>query len=111
MRSSLRSRLALTHAAVALVAIVVVGVVANLAVSRRFDQYVAAQQRLRDQAVVEQLAQTYVPGTGWDSQAIFSAQHLAVMNDVGLRVYDPSGKLLFAVGRGNGMMGQGARAA
>jgi signal transduction histidine kinase len=109
VRSSLRFRLALTHAAVALVAIVVVGVTANLAVSRRFDQYVAAQQRSRDRAVVEQLAQTYMPGAGWDSQAIFSAQHLAMMNGVGLRVYDPSGKLLFAVGRGSGMMGQGGQ--
>jgi len=109
VRSSLRFRLAMTHAAVALVAIVVVGVVANLAVSRRFDQYVAAQQRLRDRAVAGQLAQTYVPGTGWDPQAVFSARHLAMMNGVGLRVYDPSGKLLFAVGRGNGMMGQGGQ--
>ncbi|HJW76604.1 MAG TPA: HAMP domain-containing protein, partial [Thermoleophilia bacterium] len=103
---SLRTRLAVTHAAVAVVAIVVVGVVANLAVSRRFDQYVAAQQRLRDRAVVEELAQTYVPGTGWDAQAVFSARHLAMMNDVAVRVYDPSGELLFGAGRG-GMMGQG----
>jgi len=109
MTRSLRTRLAVTHAAVAVIAIVVVGLVANVAVSRRFNEYVAGQQLARDLAVVQTIEETYTPGSGWDAQAVFAVDHVAAMNGVGARVTAPDGRVLFtAAGQGMmGMMGQG----
>lgn len=109
MRRSLRVRLALTHAAVAVIAIVVVGLVVNLSLTRRFDSYVAQQRTAREQAVVRTIEQTYTPGIGWNAEAIFAIGHAAAMNGVGVRVIDLNGTVLFSAGsqRMLGMMSGG----
>ena len=70
MRRGLRLRLALTHLAVAVLAIVVVGAIVTFAGSRRFDSYLQQVQSKRNAAVVTSLQSTYKPATGWDATAI-----------------------------------------
>lgn len=111
MRRGLRLRLALTHAAVAALAVVVVALVVNVTGSRRFEQYVGDVREQRNQAVVRTLADTYQAAGGeWNAQAVFAAGRVAALNDVNLAVYAADGRLLFTVegmraGHG-GMMGQ-----
>jgi len=112
MKRGLRLRLALTHAAVAALAVVVVALIVNYTGERRFDRYVAELQEQRQSAVVQTLAETYRPD-GWDAQAIYAVGQIAELNGVDVAVYDTEGELLFTVegrhsgGMGQGMMGQG----
>ena len=114
MKRGLRVRLALTHALVALLAIVIVAVIVNVVGGRNFDQYLAKVQSARNEAVVETLAQTYKAPDGWDAAAVFALSRVAMANNVDVAVYSLDGQLLFTVqgrhmGRGmmNGMMGGG----
>ena len=108
MKRGLRLRLALTHALVALLAIVVVAVIVFVAGGRRFDSYLSEVQRSRNEAVVSTLTQTYKAPDGWDAAAIYALSQIALLNNVDVAVYSPRGQLLFTVqGRhlGGGMMG------
>jgi len=108
VKRGLRLRLALTHALVALLAIVVVAVIVFVAGGRRFDSYLSEVQRSRNEAVVSTLTQTYKAPDGWDAAAIYALSQIALLNNVDVAVYSPQGQLLFTVqGRhmGRGMMG------
>jgi len=108
VKRGLRLRLALTHALVALLAIVVVAVIVFVAGGRRFDSYLSEVQRSRNEAVVSTLTQTYKAPDGWDAAAIYALSQIALLNNVDVAVYSPRGQLLFTVqGRhlGGGMMG------
>jgi len=114
VKRGLRLRLALTHALVALLAIVVVAAIVFVAGGRRFDSYLSQVQRSRNEAIVRTLTQTYKAPDGWDPAAIYALSQIAVLNNVDVAVYSPQGQLLFTVqgrqmGRGmmNGMMGGG----
>jgi signal transduction histidine kinase len=120
MKRGLRVRLALTHALVALLAIVIVAVIVNVVGGRNFDQYLAKVQSTRNEAVVGTLAQTYKAPDGWDAAAVFALSRVAMANNVDVAIYSLDGQLLFTVqgrrmGRGmmggNGLMGGGAAAA
>jgi len=120
VKRGLRLRLALTHALVALLAIVVVAVIVFVAGGRRFDSYLSQVQRSRNEAVVNSLTQTYKAPDGWDAASIYALSQIALLNNVDVAVYSPQGQLLFTVqgrhmgrgmmGGGNGMMGGGAGA-
>ena len=108
MKRGLRLRLALTHALVALLAIVVVATIVFVAGGRRFDSYLSQVQRSRNEAVVRTLTQTYKAPDGWDAPAIYALSQIALLNNVDVAVYSPRGQLLFTVQgrrRGAGMMG------
>jgi two-component system sensor histidine kinase BaeS len=117
VKRGLRLRLALTHALVALLAIIVVAVIVFVAGGRRFDSYLSQVQRTRNEAVVSTLTQTYKAPDGWDAAAVYALSQIALLNNVDVAVYSPQGQLLFTVqgrhmGRGmmsggNGMMGGG----
>ena len=107
MRRGLRFRLALTHLAIAVLAIVAVGLIVTYTGSRRFDSYLQQMQGKRNAAVVSSLQTTYKPPDGWDATAIYALSQVAMFNNVDVAVYDTDGRLLFTVqGRhmGRGMM-------
>ena len=118
MKRGLRLRLALTHALVALLAILVVAAIVFVVGGRNFDSYLSEVQRSRNEAVVTTLAQTYRAPDGWDAAAVYALSQIAFLNNVDAAVYSPQGQLLFTVqghhmgrgmmGNGNGMMGGGA---
>ncbi len=108
MRRGLRFRLAFTHLAVAVLAIIVVGAIVTYTGSRRFDSYRQQVQSKRNAAVVTSLQSTYKPPDGWDATAIYALSQVAMFNDVDVAVYDPEGRLVFTVQGhhvGNDMMG------
>ncbi len=110
MKRGLRFRLAITHLAVAVLAIVAVGLIVTYTGSKRFDSYLSAVQRTRNQAVVSTLTDTYKASSGWDAAAIYALSQVATFNNVDVAVYSPEGQLQFTVqGRhmGQGMMGSG----
>jgi two-component system, OmpR family, sensor histidine kinase BaeS len=116
MRRGLRLRLAFTHAAVAVLAIIAVALIVNVTGAHRFTSYLDQVQQARDQALVKTLADTYKRPDGWDAQAIYALSRAAMANGVNLAVYSPGGDLLFTaqgvMGAGvmngrTGMMGQG----
>lgn len=111
MRRGLRLRLALTHALVAALAIVVVAVIVNVTGERRFERYLSDARERSNAAVVQTLEQTYREGVGWDAQAIYALSQVARLGEVDLAVYDVAGQLQFTVqgmhGRGRRMMGAG----
>ena len=112
MKRGLRFRLALTHLAIALLAIVTVGVIVTYTGSRRFDTYLEQVQGKRNATVVTSLESTYKAPDGWDATAIYALSQVALMNNVDVAVYDPDGRLVFTVQGshlGRGMMGGGGQ--
>jgi signal transduction histidine kinase len=110
VRRGLRFRLALTHLAIAVLAIIVVGVIVTYTGSRRFDAYLEQVQARRNAAVVASLQSSYKAPDGWDSTAIYALSQVAMMNNVDVAVYDTDGRVVFTVQgshRGMGMMGGG----
>jgi signal transduction histidine kinase len=95
MKRGLRVRLALTHAAVALIAIITVGLIVNISGEHRFTTYLDQVRQTRSKAVVQTLADSYRAPDGWDAQAIYGLSRAAMVNNVNLAVYSPEGKLLF----------------
>jgi two-component system sensor histidine kinase BaeS len=104
MKRGLRLRLALTHALVAALAIVVVAVVVDVSGERRFDGYLSDVRERSNAAVVQALQETYQAGVGWDAQAIFALSEAARLSEVNLAVYSPEGRLRFTV---QGIRGHG----
>ena len=110
-RRGLRFRLALTHLAIALLAIIAVGGIVTYTGSRRFDTYLQQAQGTRNAAVVSSLRSTYKAPDGWDATAIYALSQVAMMNNVDVAVYDTGGRLVFTVQgshMGRGMMGGGS---
>ncbi len=95
VRRGLRLRLAITHALVALLAIIVVAVIVNAAGGRRFDSYLAQVQARRDAAVVATLQDSYKAPDGWDASAVYAISRVAMLNNVDVAVYSPQGQLIF----------------
>jgi two-component system, OmpR family, sensor histidine kinase BaeS len=105
LRRGLRLRLALTHAGVAALAVVVVALIVNYTGDRRFERYLDERQEQRQEAVVATLIETY--RDGWDAQAIYAVSRIADFNEVDVAVWDTAGSLLFTVeGRDTRGMGQ-----
>lgn len=103
MKRELRSRLALTHLAIALVAIVAVGGVVAYAASHRFDGYLDQVRSERDGEIVRALQRTYQPPDGWDATAIYALSQVATFDDVAVAVFSTEGQVLFTVqGRADG---------
>ncbi len=97
MKRGLRLRLSLTHLAIAVLAIVVVGIVVAVTSSRRFDAYLEQVQTTRSAEVVGALRSTYREPEGWDATAIYALSQVATFSDVDIAVYDTDGRLLFTV--------------
>jgi two-component system sensor histidine kinase BaeS len=123
MRPSLRRRLAFTHAAVALVAVVAIATIVVVIGGHRFNQYASADQSQRTRTVVNAITSGYQPGTGWDQPTITTIDQLALTNDLRVWVYNVNNTLVFtaghmatgmngsAKGSGAGMMGNGGAGA
>jgi signal transduction histidine kinase len=110
LRRGLRFRLALTHLAIAVLAIIAVGVIVTYTGSRRFDAYLEQVQARRNAAVVASLQATYEAPDGWDATAIYALSQVAMMNNVDVAVYGTDGRVVFTVQgshKGMGMMGGG----
>ncbi len=112
LRRGLRFRLALTHLAIALLAIVAVGAIVIYTGSRRFDSYLQQVQGARNAAVVDSLQSTYKAPDGWDATAIYALSQVAATNNADVAVYGTDGRLVFTVqgshlGRGMGGQGMG----
>lgn len=111
MKRGLRFRLALTHLAIAVLALVVVGIIVFYTGSRRFDSYLEQVQAGRSAEVVASLRSTFQEPDGWDATAIYALSQVATFNNVDVAVYDTDGRLVFTVqGRHKGPgLGQGQR--
>ena len=105
MKRGLRLRLAITHALVALLAIVVVAVIVNAVDGRRFDSYLAQVQARRDAAVVATLRDSYKAPDGWDASAVYAISRVAMLDNVDVAVYSPEGQLIFTATGINGSQG------
>ena len=105
MRRSLRLRLAITCALVALLAIVIVAVIVNAMGGRRFDSYLQQVQARRDAAIVATLQGTYKAPDGWDASAVYAISRVAMLSNVDVAVYSPEGQLIFTATGLNGSQG------
>ncbi|HZL63504.1 MAG TPA: ATP-binding protein [Thermoleophilia bacterium] len=105
VRRGLRLRLAITHAFVALLAIVIVATIVNAVGGRRFDSYLEQVQARRDAAVVATLQDSYKAPDGWDASAVYAITRVAMLDNVDLAVYSPEGQLIFTATGLNGSQG------
>jgi len=108
VKRGLRFRLALTYLAIAVLAIVAVGVIVTYTGSHRFDTYLQQVQMQRNAAVVSSLQSTYEAPDGWDATAIEAINQVVAMNNVDVSVYDPDGHLAFTVQGSHSGRGMGA---
>jgi signal transduction histidine kinase len=105
VRRGLRLRLAITHALVALLAIVIVALIVSVVGGRSFDSYLAQVQARRDAAVVATLQDSYRAPDGWDAPAVYAITRVAMLDNVDVAVYSPDGQLIFTATGLNGSQG------
>ena len=107
-RLGLRGRLALTHVAVAALAIVVVVLVVQFVGGRRFDRYLSASVSTRQEALAGAIADAWRASQTWTMSAMESVNEIASAQGLGVAVYDASGSLVFVAGQiGGGRRGGG----
>jgi signal transduction histidine kinase len=87
--------MAITHALVALLAIVVVAVIVNVVGGRHLDSYLSQVQARRDAALVATLQDSYKAPDGWDASAVYAITRVAMLNNVDVAVYSPQDQLIF----------------
>ncbi len=106
----LQTRLTLLILLVTLITIGLTGILINRAIDQEFNDYLLERDRVRNQRIVEALADIYEK-TG-DFRALYAgAAHVGMMTGTIVQVYDNQGNLVFdsqvACGMMGGMMGRG----
>jgi len=102
MRRSYALRLAAAFAGVGIAAAAITAILVNLAFGTRFTSYLEDQQRLRQQQLVADLAQSYSANGGWNTEALRSLQSLALADGGTMRLVDASGETIWNPSAGAG---------
>lgn len=96
MKSSLRSRLSLSYAALALVLIAGVSVLVNVFFKIQFNRYVSAEQQQYNRDVVSLVEKQYDAGSGgWDLSAVDRIGMNVLHQGVILKITDAGGGVLW----------------
>ncbi len=102
----LQTRLTLLILLVTLITIGLTGILINRAIDQEFNDYLLERDRVRNQRIVEALADIYEK-TG-DFRALYAgAAHVGMMTGTIVEVYDNQGELVFDSQMACGMMGGG----
>ncbi|MCX7029228.1 MAG: ATP-binding protein [Spirochaetes bacterium] len=95
MSWSLRARLALSFAAVALLAVLAVSVLANIALEGAFRRYVRTGQETANRQLVETIGRQRLADGSWDRAGLENTGMAALERGVILRVVDSSGAVVW----------------
>jgi two-component system, OmpR family, sensor histidine kinase BaeS len=94
-RSGLNKELFLSHVGVALISLVVITLLVNVAVYVFFGGYVRTQQKAELQVIAEELSEAYTARGGWPAEALMSVSHQAMMRGFAIRIADAQGALVW----------------
>jgi signal transduction histidine kinase len=93
---SLKTKLSLSIAFVALFTVVLISILSNVFIRRRFEDYIAKQRQQRIDEIVSDIRQQYdVASKTWDVTLLHTIGMLALQEGYILRVYDPQGMMLW----------------
>ena len=93
---SLRTRLSLDIAFVALLTVAIISVSSNVFINRRFEGYIAQQQQQRVEEIFASLAREYDAETGaWNPEFLHGMGMYSLYSGYIVKVYDLQGELLW----------------
>jgi signal transduction histidine kinase len=94
MGRSLQARLSLTIALAVLLTVALISLLANLLISRRFENYIMRQQSVRTADIVENILHQF-NGLTWDTEALHAAGMYALYDGYIVKVYDKEDRLVW----------------
>lgn len=107
MKYSLRTKLSLSYASVALVCVFLISVLTNIFLEKHFKEYVIQNQEQKNKEVVSLVSQQYKPGEKWDIDVIENIGINALEQGMIIKVVDLSGKVIWdATVHNNGLCQQ-----
>ncbi len=92
MRKKLWTKFALSHLAIAVMAVALAATLFNLALSKKFQGYVEENQRLKDEQMVILLGSVYKKDGRWNSERMQDVLSLWMMSGREITVFDSEGK-------------------
>jgi two-component system sensor histidine kinase BaeS len=95
MGKRLWTKFALSHLAIAVMAVALAAILFNLALSRKFQGYVEENQRLRDEQMVVLLGSIYEKERRWNPLRIQDVSNLWMMSGREITVFDSEGRQVF----------------
>jgi two-component system sensor histidine kinase BaeS len=95
MRKSFAFRLALTFAAVGILAAVITALLVNVAFGYRFAHYLQQQREGRQSGLIQSLAESYTRNRGWDPSDLQSLSALALEEGGEIRLFDAQGNIVW----------------
>jgi two-component system sensor histidine kinase BaeS len=97
MTSSLKRRLGLGFAVIALAVALLAGLLVNLAFSSRFEAYLDQQRAARVQQIAAAVTTVYEASGRWDGDRLDQLGPAVAMAGADVRLFDPAGELVWPV--------------
>lgn len=94
-RYSLRTKLTLSYASVALISVFLVSVITNFLLDKHFREYIAKNQERKNEEIVSLVSQQFKVGEEWDTEAIENICINALEQGMIIKVLDSSGKIIW----------------
>jgi len=95
MREKLWTKFALSHLAIAIIAVASAAILFNFALSKKFQGYVEENQKLKDEQMVILLGSIYEKDGQWNSQRMQDVGNLSMMSGREITVLDSAGRQVF----------------
>jgi HAMP domain-containing protein len=93
---SLRTRLSLNIALVALLTVAIISVLSNIFINRQFEGYIARRQQQRVEEILSTLVREYDAETdGWNPEFLHGMGMYALYSGYVVKVYDRQGRMLW----------------
>lgn len=95
MKFSLRTKLAASFAATALICVLLIGLMSNIQLEKHFKQYVQQNQATKNQAIVELISTKLLRDGTWDVQSVQDVGLYAMNQGLILQVRDADNRMIW----------------
>jgi len=92
---TLRTKLSLSYASVALISVFLISVLTNLLLDKHFKEYVKENQERKNEEIVSLVSQQYEPGSKWNMEAIEDICISALEKGMIIKLIDSSEKVIW----------------
>lgn len=95
MNNGIQKKLLLSFLGVALVSLLTITLLVNVAVSYSFTKYLDNQRKEETDVLVNELVSSYEPGANWAPSSLMGISHYAMMRNLTIRLFDQNNRLIW----------------
>lgn len=95
MFKGIRKKLFISHLGVAMVSLLAVTLLVNLAMSYSFAKYLENQRMAEADYIVKELGSSYTPDNQWSTTSLMGISHRAMLQNMVIHIYDEKQRLIW----------------